>query len=66
MGYNFDVGFMVASVNADLMRWKEDPDNDLGFSKIYCNKYQLINEFISLEGFYRRFNVGISVLGIWC
>lgn len=40
VGYNFDVGFMLASVNADLMRWKEDPTCDLGFTKIYCNKYQ--------------------------
>ncbi|KMQ92873.1 hemocyte protein-glutamine gamma-glutamyltransferase [Lasius niger] len=40
VGYNYDVTFMVASVNADLMRWKEDPESDLGYSKIDCNKYQ--------------------------
>lgn len=40
VGYNYDVGFMLASVNADLMRWKEDAKCDLGYSKIYCNKYQ--------------------------
>lgn len=38
--YNYDVPFMVASVNADLMRWKEDPTCDLGYSKIYCNRHQ--------------------------
>lgn len=40
VGLNFDVAFMVASVNADLMRWKEDPKGVLGYTKIYCNKYQ--------------------------
>lgn len=40
VGYNFDVGFMLASVNADIMNWKEDPTSDLGYSKIYSNKYQ--------------------------
>ncbi|XP_022920675.2 hemocyte protein-glutamine gamma-glutamyltransferase-like [Onthophagus taurus] len=41
VGMNYDVGFMVASVNADLMRWKEDPKEELGFSKIYCNKHHI-------------------------
>ncbi|KYM93428.1 PREDICTED: hemocyte protein-glutamine gamma-glutamyltransferase-like [Cyphomyrmex costatus] len=41
VGYNYDVTFMVASVNADLMRWKEDPESDLGYSKIDCNKYHI-------------------------
>lgn len=40
VGLNYDVAFMVASVNADLMRWKEDPKGVLGYTKIYCNKYQ--------------------------
>ncbi|XP_033341899.2 hemocyte protein-glutamine gamma-glutamyltransferase [Megalopta genalis] len=41
VGYNYDVTFMVASVNADLMRWKEDPESDFGYSKIDCNKYHI-------------------------
>ncbi|RLU19411.1 hypothetical protein DMN91_007968 [Ooceraea biroi] len=41
VGYNYDVTFMVASVNADLMRWKEDPESELGYSKIDCNKYHI-------------------------
>ena len=40
VGYNYDVTFMLASVNADLMRWMEDPDSELGYRKIDCNKYQ--------------------------
>lgn len=40
VGYNYDVAFMIASVNADLMRWKEDSSTDSGFSRIYCNNYQ--------------------------
>lgn len=40
VGFNHDVAFMIASVNADLMRWKIDPKSDFGYTKIYCNKYQ--------------------------
>ncbi|KAL3284529.1 hypothetical protein HHI36_018687 [Cryptolaemus montrouzieri] len=39
--YNYDVEFMVSSVNADVLRWKEDPHHVLGYSKIYCNKYHI-------------------------
>ncbi|XP_017784888.1 PREDICTED: hemocyte protein-glutamine gamma-glutamyltransferase-like [Nicrophorus vespilloides] len=41
VGFNYDIGFMIASVNADLMRWKVDPKSDLGYTKIYCNKYHI-------------------------
>ncbi|XP_066591017.1 hemocyte protein-glutamine gamma-glutamyltransferase-like [Prorops nasuta] len=41
VGYNYDVTFMVASVNADLMRWKEDPESEFGYTKIECNKYHI-------------------------
>ncbi|KAK9308630.1 hypothetical protein QLX08_001476 [Tetragonisca angustula] len=41
VGYNYDVTFMLASVNADLMRWMEDPDSELGYRKIDCNKYHI-------------------------
>lgn len=41
VGYNYDVTFMLASVNADLMRWIEDPDSEMGFRKIDCNKYHI-------------------------
>jgi transglutaminase 1 len=41
VGFNYDVGFMVASVNADVMRWKEDNTRELGFARIYTNKYHI-------------------------
>ncbi|GJQ79412.1 hypothetical protein Trydic_g16271 [Trypoxylus dichotomus] len=41
VGFNFDVAFMVASVNADLMRWKRDPKSELGYSRVSCNKYHI-------------------------
>lgn len=40
VGFNYDVGFMVASVNADLLRWKEDPQGVLGYTKIFSNPHQ--------------------------
>ncbi|KAI4471010.1 protein-glutamine gamma-glutamyltransferase [Holotrichia oblita] len=41
VGFNYDVAFMVASVNADLTRWKRDPKARLGYSRISCNKYHI-------------------------
>ncbi|XP_043468472.1 hemocyte protein-glutamine gamma-glutamyltransferase-like [Leptopilina heterotoma] len=41
VGYNYDIQFLVASVNADLMRWKEDPRSEFGYSKIESNKYHI-------------------------
>lgn len=41
VGYNYDIQFLVASVNADLMRWKEDPQSEFGYSKIESNKYHI-------------------------
>ncbi|XP_017761962.1 PREDICTED: hemocyte protein-glutamine gamma-glutamyltransferase-like, partial [Eufriesea mexicana] len=41
VGYNYDVTFMLASVNADLMRWMEDSESELGYRKIDCNKYHI-------------------------
>uniref|UniRef100_A0A1B6EUM3 Transglutaminase-like domain-containing protein n=1 Tax=Cuerna arida TaxID=1464854 RepID=A0A1B6EUM3_9HEMI len=41
VGLKYDVGFMVSSVNADLVRWKEDPNALDGFSKIDCNRYHI-------------------------
>lgn len=38
VGYNYDVGFMLASVNTDLMKWKKDTTCEFKFSQIYCNK----------------------------
>ncbi|XP_063218712.1 hemocyte protein-glutamine gamma-glutamyltransferase-like [Bacillus rossius redtenbacheri] len=41
VGFNYDVPFMLASVNADLIRWKVDPDSDQSYTKIYTNKYHI-------------------------
>ncbi|XP_076766977.1 hemocyte protein-glutamine gamma-glutamyltransferase [Xylocopa sonorina] len=41
VGFNYDVTFMLASVNADLMRWMEDPKSEMGYRKIDCNKYHI-------------------------
>ena len=40
VGLNYDVGFMIACVNADLMRWKQDSESELSFTRIYCNNKQ--------------------------
>lgn len=49
VGYNYDVTFMLASVNADLMRWMEDPDTELGYRKIDCNKYHIGRMILTKE-----------------
>ena len=40
VGFRYDVPFLVASVNADLVRWKEDTAAALGYTKIDTNNYQ--------------------------
>lgn len=40
IGLGYDVEFMLASVNADLMRWRMDPDAESGYSMVDTNNYQ--------------------------
>ncbi|XP_056638436.1 hemocyte protein-glutamine gamma-glutamyltransferase-like [Diorhabda sublineata] len=56
VGFNYDVGFMVASVNADLMRWKIDHSNVLGFKRIYCNKYHVGRFILTKQPFMYDYN----------
>ncbi|KAK4873340.1 hypothetical protein RN001_015369 [Aquatica leii] len=52
VGFNYDVAFMIASVNADLMRWKEDPNSPMGYSRIYSNKYHIGRIILSKQPFF--------------
>lgn len=38
MEYKYDVPFVLAEVNADVVHWQEDPDAQDGFKKLYSNK----------------------------
>ncbi|XP_043278187.1 hemocyte protein-glutamine gamma-glutamyltransferase-like [Venturia canescens] len=49
VGYNYDVTFMVATVNADLIRWKVDRSTDFGYSKIDSNKYHIGRMILTKE-----------------
>lgn len=40
LSIGYDVEFMLASVNADLMRWRRDPEAELGYSMVDTNRYQ--------------------------
>jgi transglutaminase 1 len=40
VGFNYDVSFLLSTVNADLVRWKEDDTSEFNYSKIDSNKYQ--------------------------
>ncbi|XP_049876588.1 hemocyte protein-glutamine gamma-glutamyltransferase-like [Pectinophora gossypiella] len=40
-GFGYDVEFMLASVNADMMRWRKDPDSETGFSMVDTNDYHI-------------------------
>ncbi|XP_037873667.1 hemocyte protein-glutamine gamma-glutamyltransferase [Bombyx mori] len=41
IGLSYDVDFMLASVNADLMRWRKDPEAETGFSMVDTNNYHI-------------------------
>ncbi|KAK0181356.1 hypothetical protein PV327_003648 [Microctonus hyperodae] len=34
VGFNYDVTFLVATVNADVIGWKEDPNSTIGYTRI--------------------------------
>ncbi|XP_047996689.1 hemocyte protein-glutamine gamma-glutamyltransferase-like [Leguminivora glycinivorella] len=38
LGLNYDVAFVLASVNADVLRWRIDPDSELGHSVVETEK----------------------------
>ncbi|KAG0724712.1 Hemocyte protein-glutamine gamma-glutamyltransferase [Chionoecetes opilio] len=38
MQHKYDVPFVLAEVNADVVHWQEDPDAQDGFKKIFSNK----------------------------
>ncbi|KAL0820667.1 hypothetical protein ABMA28_006499 [Loxostege sticticalis] len=41
IGVGYDVEFMLASVNADLMRWRKDPDSETGYSMVDTNNFHI-------------------------
>ncbi|XP_072942893.1 hemocyte protein-glutamine gamma-glutamyltransferase-like [Epargyreus clarus] len=41
IGLSHDVEFMLASVNADLMRWRVDPEAETGYSMVDTNNYHI-------------------------
>ncbi|XP_061720968.1 hemocyte protein-glutamine gamma-glutamyltransferase-like [Cydia pomonella] len=38
LGMNYDVAFVLASVNADVLRWRKDPYSELGYSVVETSK----------------------------
>lgn len=40
VGLNYDVQFVLSSVNADMVKWKVDANSPLGFKRISSDKYQ--------------------------
>lgn len=38
---DYDVDFVLASVNADMMRWRHDPEADEGFAVVETNNYHI-------------------------
>lgn len=40
MEHNYDVAFVLAEVNADVIKWKEDATAQDGFKKLDSNHFQ--------------------------
>ena len=40
VGQSYDVAFVLAEVNADLVRWREDKKSPHGITKIDTNRYK--------------------------
>ncbi len=42
VGLAYDVPFVFAEVNSDVVHWQLDETNELGWKKIKTNKYQYV------------------------
>ncbi|XP_073954050.1 hemocyte protein-glutamine gamma-glutamyltransferase-like [Choristoneura fumiferana] len=51
IGVGFDVEFMLASVNADLMRWRKDPEAEMGYSMVDTNNYHIGRKILTKKPF---------------
>uniref|UniRef100_A0A1B6D4M4 Transglutaminase-like domain-containing protein n=1 Tax=Clastoptera arizonana TaxID=38151 RepID=A0A1B6D4M4_9HEMI len=51
VGLRYDVPFLLASVNADLIRWKQDASSVLGYTKMDCNKYHIGRQILTKQPF---------------
>ncbi|XP_021954113.1 hemocyte protein-glutamine gamma-glutamyltransferase [Folsomia candida] len=47
VGYSYDVPFVLAEVNADVVRWREDKSNDFGFIRMEANKYHVGRQILT-------------------
>ena len=45
IGLAYDVPFVLAEVNADLVNWREDKRSELGYSPLDINRYQYVSAF---------------------
>ncbi|KAG1690979.1 Hemocyte protein-glutamine gamma-glutamyltransferase [Nymphon striatum] len=41
IGFLYDTPFLFSEVNADIMHWQEDPQNEIGWKKLKSNKYHV-------------------------
>ena len=46
MYMEYDVAFVLAEVNADLIRWREDDEADGGFKKVSSHKTQYVTLYL--------------------
>ena len=51
IGLSYDVEFMLASVNADLMRWRKDPEAELGYAMVDTNNYHIGRKVLTKKPF---------------
>ena len=47
VGLPYDVPFVFAEVNSDVVHWQLDESNELGWRKIKTNKYQYVLQYLS-------------------
>lgn len=42
--FKYDVAFVIAMVNADVVGWQEDPSSSLGYKKFYCDTDRFVKD----------------------
>nr|CAH0113585.1 unnamed protein product [Daphnia galeata] len=51
VGLAYDVAFVLASVNADCVNWKEDKTSEIGYVQASCDRYKVGKQILTKKPF---------------
>ncbi|KAG6457188.1 hypothetical protein O3G_MSEX010160 [Manduca sexta] len=51
IGFNYDVDFLLSTVNADVLHWRKDDNAELGYSVVGSDKYKVGRQILTKKPF---------------